>query len=70
MTDQKNDSSFSSPNAGLSGQLHNIKEDICEDAVLDDVVDDIGDELTNFACVTNHYLHLVKTSSPASTISC
>jgi len=55
-----------------SGRLHHITNDVFEDAVLPDdllVADETTgndtkeDTLLYFACISNHYLHLVKNSS-------
>jgi hypothetical protein len=58
------------------GQLHHIQEETFEDAVSEDlpVVDTLvdcsndtkEDSLYYFACLTNHYLHLVQNSSSGS----
>ncbi len=74
LADRKN-SSPSTQNAGSSGQLRNLKEEIFEDAVSDDVTDDSTndtneDQLLYFARVTNPYLRLVKASTSGFPSSC
>jgi hypothetical protein len=71
VADRKNNSS-STQNAGSSGRLRNLKEEIFEDAISEDIPVDCIDDSTNdtnedellyFARVTNHYLCLVKAST-------
>lgn len=78
MANLKHCASSSSPNAGSSGYLHHIKDDIFENVISDDFIDNVGDESTNvtnneeliyFAHVTNHYLNLVK-AYPTFVVSC
>ncbi len=73
VTDWKTGASSSIPITKSSSHLRHINYDNFQDAVSDDVADDLAvdssndtneDELLYFARVTNHYLHLVKTTSP------
>jgi hypothetical protein len=61
-----------------TGQHCHIKEESCKDAIMDNhsgvVFDNLGydtyeDGLLYFACVSNHFLHSVKTRSKDSSIS-
>jgi hypothetical protein len=61
-----------------SGHLHHIQDDMFEDALSEDIVADSiayspndtnEDDLLYFACMTNHYLCLVKTSMSIPIVS-
>jgi hypothetical protein len=62
-----------------SGHLYHIHDGLFEDAVTDDVVADTTgefphdadkDDVLYFACMTNHYLLLVKASMSIQVMSC